>query len=96
MRSFYQCVQNENKNVSPKETIDAIKKAGFDGVFVQWYDQDWEISQQEQIDYCRELGLDIVFAHLGYDNINSLWYEDELGDRETENYIQNLKDMKKK
>jgi len=95
MRKLIQCVQNENKETTIIETIHAIKNAGFDGVFVQWYDKDFEISQQAQVDLCRELGLEIEFAHLGYGNINSLWYEEEQGDLEIENYIQNLRDMKK-
>ena len=94
-RKFIQCVQNENKNVTPLETIKAIKDAGFDGVFVQWYDSDWKISQQEQVDYCRELGLEIEFAHLGYQNINDIWLEGESGDALVEKFIKNLDDCNK-
>lgn len=95
MRKFIQCAQNQNENVSIIDTIKAIKNAGFDGVFVQWYDKDWAVSQQEQVDLCRSLGLEIEFAHLGYTNTNSLWYDDNLGDITTQNYIENLVDMKK-
>lgn len=87
---FYQCVQNDNKNTTPKETIKAIKDAGFDGVFIQWYDKNWEFSQQQQVDYCKELGLNIIFAHLGYKGINDIWVEGENGDRLVKKYIQNL------
>ena len=32
-------VSNDNENVSVYETIDAIKKAGFKNVFIQWYNK---------------------------------------------------------
>lgn len=35
MTKYIQCVQNYNKNVTPQQTICAIKNAGFDGVFLQ-------------------------------------------------------------
>ena len=91
---FYQCVQNGNNEVTPKQTIKAIKDAGFDGVFIQWYDMDLEFSQQEQLDYCRELGLDILFAHLGYSSINDIWVEGENGDNLVKRYIHNLDECK--
>ena len=75
MREIAVVIQNDNKNVTPIETINAIKKAGFKNVFVQWYDADWEISQQEQVNLCKKLGLHIIFAHLGYQKINSIWEE---------------------
>lgn len=80
MKKYVQCVSNNNKVDSPKETIVAIKEAGFDSVFVQWYNKDWEFSQQEQVDYCKELNLNIEFAHLGFKNINCIWNEGEEGD----------------
>lgn len=66
MRQLIQCVQNDNKNVSVIETIKAIKKAGFDGVFLQWYDKDLPFSQENQLKLCKELGLSVEFCHLGY------------------------------
>ena len=38
-------INNGNKNVTPIETIDAIKKAGFKNVFVQWYNEESKYSQ---------------------------------------------------
>ena len=58
------CVSYDGKS-NIYEAIDAIKAAGFKKVFVQWYDKDWEISQQDQVDYVRKAGLEIIFAHLG-------------------------------
>ena len=91
------CVQNDNKNVTPKETIDAIYKAGFKNVFVQYYHREnLEFDELAQIDYCRELGLNIIFCHLGYKNINELWIEGEFGDKVTEEYIADLDVMHEK
>ncbi len=94
MRKICQCVQNSNENVTADHTIQAIKQAGFDGVFIQWYDKPWSPSQQEQLDLCRKLGLEIVFAHLGYSGINNLWLEGVEGDLLIENYIRDLDKLK--
>ena len=42
-------VSNDNKNVTIYETINAIKNAGFKNVFIQWYNKDWNPSQEEQL-----------------------------------------------
>ena len=89
-----QCVQNDNV-ANVKDTIYAIKNAGFDGVFVQWYNKDWEILQQEQVDLCKKLGLKILFAHLGYSNINQIWDSGEFGDKLIEDYKKDILDCKK-
>ena len=94
MRKISQCVQSGNETVDAYQTIDAINEAGFDGVFIQWYDKDWTPSQQERLDYCRKQGLEIVFAHLGYSHINDIWLEGEVGERVTEEYIKNLDECK--
>ena len=77
MRDIAVCVNNDNENVTIYDTIDAIKEAGFKNVFVQWYDENWEVSQEEQVKYVKENGLNIIFAHLGYQNINDIWIEEE-------------------
>ena len=80
MRDIVVTISNANQVVNPLESIDAVKKAGFENVFIEWYNKDWEISQQEQLDYCRKLGLHVIFAHLGYQGINNLWLENEQGE----------------
>ena len=91
------CVQDDDKNVSPKETIDAIYKAGFKNVFVQYYRRDnLEFDELKQIDYCRQLGLNIIFSHLGYKNINEIWIAGEKGEEVTNQYIEDLYLMKEK
>ena len=95
-RKVIQCIQHENQNVNIKDTILAIKDAGFDGVFVQWYnDNTWEFSQQEQVDFCYELGLEIEFAHLGYWQIEDIWKIGDKGDQVVEGYFRDLDAIKK-
>lgn len=94
MRELAVCVNYSNKNVSVIDTINSIKNAGFRNVFVQWYDKDWEVSQQEQVNYCKKLNLNITFAHLGYQNINSIWEDTEEGDALVNRYKKDIKDCK--
>lgn len=75
MRKIAVVIKYDNENVSPFETMDAIKKAGFEDVFIEWYNKDWKPSQQEQLEYARKLNLNVIFAHLGYQNINEIWEE---------------------
>lgn len=94
MEELAVAVHYSNENVSVLETIKAIKNAGFKNIFVQWYDKEWEYSQEEQVKMCKELGLNIIFAHLGYQNINSIWEEGEIGDSLVERYKKDIKDCK--
>ena len=94
MKKYIQCVQNENEKVTPQETIYAIKNAGFDGVFIQWYNKDWDFSQQDQLDLCRKLGLEVQFAHLGYKGINNIWLEGEDGEKVVNDYLDDLDSCK--
>lgn len=86
MREIAVVVSNDNKDVSVIETINAIQKAGFKNVFLQWYNKDWNPTQEEQLKYVREKGLNVIFAHLGYQNINDLWIENEDGNKLVDRY----------
>lgn len=90
MVKYIQCVQNDNKNVTPQQTICAIKNAGFDGVFLQWYNKNWDFAQEEQLKPCKELGLEIQFIYLGYKGINNIWLEGEDGEALVKNYLNDL------
>ena len=92
MRELAVAIQNENEKVSIIETINSIKNAGFKNVFVQWYDENWEHSQEEQIKLCKKSGFNIIFAQLGYQNINSIWEEGIEGDRLVERYQRDIKE----
>lgn len=92
MEELAVAIQNANKEVSVRETINSIKNAGFKNVFVQWYDENWDYSQEEQVKLCKELGFNIIFAHLGYQNINSIWEDGIEGNDLVERYKNDIKD----
>lgn len=94
MREIAMAIQNANEKVSTKETINSIKNVGFKNVFIQWYDENWEYSQEEQVKLCKKLGLNIIFAHLGYQNINSIWEKGEEGDKLVDRYKSDIKNCK--
>lgn len=80
------------------ETIDAICKAEFKNVFIQWYDKEnWRESQLEQLNYIRSKKLNVIFAHLGYDNINDIWLSEEEYNlkkcNNVERYKKDIKDL---
>ena len=79
-------VSNDNTNVTPFETIDAIKQAGFKNIFIQWYNKNWKTTQEEQLKYIRKCGLNVIFAHLGYQNINDIWDVNDKGNLLVERY----------
>ena len=84
-------VSNANKDVNVIDTINAIKNAGFKNVFIQWYNRKWNPTQEEQLMYIREQGLNIIFAHLGYQNINDLWIQNEDGNELVDRYKNDIK-----
>lgn len=53
MNNLAICISNDNL-CSFYETIDAVVKSGFKNVFIQWYDKDFEVSQEDQLKYIRE------------------------------------------
>lgn len=91
MKELAIVVSNDNQNTNPIATIDAIEKAGFKNVFIQWYNEDWGVSQEEQLEYIKSKGLNVIFAHLGYQNINDIWIEGESGDKLIERYKNDIK-----
>ena len=91
MRDIAVDVNNRNENVTPIQTIEEIKNAGFKNVFIQWHNKEWECSQEEQLEYIRKIGLHVIFAHLGYQNINSIWEEGEIGDKLVDRFIDDIR-----
>lgn len=84
-------VNNKNQDVSIIETINAIQKAGFKNVFIQWYNRDWSPNQEEQLKYIKEKGLNVIFAHLGYQKINDIWIEGENGEQLVDKYKNDIR-----
>ena len=87
-------IRNYNKE-NFHEIIDAIENAGFKNVFIEWYNDDLEL-QQNILEYVRYKGLNVIFAHLGYQNSNILWKEGIEGENETERYIKDIEICKDK
>lgn len=75
------------------EIIDNIKKSGFKNVFIEWYDDDIDL-QNNILSYVRKLNLNVIFAHLGYKNVNALWLDNEIGENEYRRYINDIKTCK--
>lgn len=84
-------VSNDNKDVNVYETIDSIVNAGFQNVFVQWYNKDWNPTQEEQLKYIKKKKLNVIFAHLGYQGINDIWLDGENGEKLVDRYLNDIK-----
>lgn len=93
MRDIIQCLQLSNQSVTPEQTVTAIKNAGFDGVFVQWYADLQDEEKIRLVRFCREKGLKIPFAHLGYGRINEIWQSGDGGDEVLSGYIADLRNL---
>ena len=59
-------------------------------MFLQWFNKDWEFSQQEQLSLCRKLSFEIPFVHLGYKGINEIWKDSSEGDELVNNYLKDF------
>lgn len=89
-------ISGDSRGIEPKEmAVDLVKKAGFDRVFTHWKnykgnDEGWEFDP----DYIQSVGLDIVFTHLSYKNINLIWDRDRKGDALIEEYLRDISECK--
>lgn len=86
-RELIVVVSNANKIKNAFETIDAIKASGFKNVFIQMYNRNWQPTQEEQLNYIKQLGLNVSSAHLTYDGIDNIWHN---GDYLVNTYIKDL------
>lgn len=75
--------------ISTLEQIRLIKKAGWDGVFTDWCEEDGNRSYREAID--RE-GLIYQSVHAPFKYCGKMWEEGEEGDAEVERQIRCLRD----
>ena len=91
MKELAVVISNENINRNPIESVDAIKQAGFKNVFIQWYNGILEFPQEELLDYIKKQNLNVIFAHLGYKNMNSIWEDNELGESLINDYIEDIR-----
>lgn len=88
MKELAIAIRNYDKD-NYKQIIDCIKNTGFKNVFIEWYNYDYEL-QENILKYVRKSGLNVIFAHLGYQNANAIWLDGEFGDRELERYINDI------
>ena len=61
-------------NIPLKEQMLSVKKVGFDGVFFDWNDTE-EFS--ENVNFAREIGLEIASIHAPFDGIADMWLEEK-------------------
>ncbi|MDO4611902.1 MAG: sugar phosphate isomerase/epimerase family protein [Candidatus Saccharibacteria bacterium] len=90
-RKIAVAVNNENINDNVVETIEAIYEAGFRDVFIQWYNEKWEPTQEKQLELIRGRGLNVIFAHLGYQNVNDFWADGKAGDALVDRYKNDIR-----
>ena len=57
-----------------KEQMLSVKKAGFDGVFFDWSDSE---EFADNVNFAREIGLEIASIHAPFDNVCDMWSVDE-------------------
>lgn len=94
MRPLAVVLSNDNQNIGFARTVSAVRQAGFTRVFIQWYDDPALVpDQRQQLAAARAAGLEVLFAHLGYQRINDLWLPGASGDEQTERYLQDLEDL---
>ncbi len=76
-----------------KNKLDAIKSSGYDGVLLGIYTKSETMSIHEQLEYCKQIGLEVSMIHCEY-NINHLdhfWLKDDkIGDMVVTDYISQI------
>lgn len=82
-------------NGDTKEKLDNIKKTGFDGVVLGVWDKSENMKLDEQVEYCKKIGLGISMIHCAYDeNTNNLWSNSKEGDKFERDIIEQIKSIK--
>ena len=84
-----------------KFKLDLIKKVGYDGVLLGVCGEEETISLEEQVLYCKAIGLEISMIHCSYNKtkLNSLWLEGRDGDDFIDdliNQVERIKNMEVK
>ncbi|HOZ53997.1 MAG TPA: sugar phosphate isomerase/epimerase family protein [Bacilli bacterium] len=83
------------KDIDTYESIDAIKKAGFNDLFLPWYNKENIFFMNKVVKYIKEKNLNIIFLHLAYKHINSIWKKGPFGWLLIEKYKRNISFCKK-
>lgn len=76
-------------NGDTKEKLDTIKKVGFDGVLLGVNSKNETMSLEQQVEYCKKIGLGVSMIHCAYNEqkLNDFWVEKS---KDGENIEKNL------
>ena len=66
-------------NLPIKERYRLIKQAGFDGVMLYWSDEFGDADYKSFPQYAKEHGLYVENIHTSFENINSIWLDNQDG-----------------
>lgn len=80
-----------------KTKLDAIKNAGYDGVLLGVREDVETMTLEEQVKYCKAIGLEISMIHCQYleKNLNSLWEENsKIGDEVEKDLLSQIEKIK--
>lgn len=70
-----------------RESLEMIKKAGFDSIMLGWYPDE---KIKELCSICRSIGLEPEILHAPFSHINDMWLEGDGGETVLEVLIDNL------
>ena len=88
-------ISHDNNSIMNKQRLSHIKDAGFKNVFMHWEPENYgEDNWKEAISYIGQIDLNIIFVHLSYSGINSIWGEGQNGDELVKKYKNNIKECK--
>jgi sugar phosphate isomerase/epimerase len=79
-----------------QEKLNAIKRVGYDGVLLSMDNERETMSLNEQIAYCKDIGLGISMIHCKYYEpwLNGLWLDEGDGDLAENFYIKQIQQIK--
>lgn len=84
-------------NGDTKQKLNLIKSTGYDGVLLGMNEDFQTMSVTEQLNYCKEIGLEISMVHAKYDSsiLNEFWEENSaIGDEIADDIIRQIQKIK--
>ncbi len=67
-------VEKDFFDIPLNEQMMSVKNAGFDGVFFDWSDSE---EFTDNVNFAREIGLEIASIHAPFDNVCDMWTEEK-------------------
>ncbi len=83
-------------NADTKTKLDAIKNSGYVGVLLSMHTVPETMTIQEQLSYCKEIGLDVSMIHCQYNpaTLDYFWEEEsEIAEQVTNEYISQIESI---